>query len=328
MRYIISLAIASTLALPAAAEVPVVVTDIQPVHSLVSMVMGDLGTPELLLPKGGDEHSYQMKPSQAAALGQAGLVVWIGPELTPWLDRALDALSAGPAQLVLLDAPGTVTRQFAAESEGEHAHEEGEAQDHSAEGEADHDHDHAAEGEADHGEEHHHDGTDPHAWLDPQNAVLWLDLIADELSRIDPANAETYAANAAAAEAEIGALDVQLTTQLGAVADRPFIAFHDAYGYYVAHYGLTLEGTVALGDASAPGAARLAEIRDLAEHGAVCIFPEVQHDPKMVETIVADTGVKQGGALDPTGSSMDPGPDLYPAVLSTMADTLVACLKP
>lgn len=317
MRYIISLAIASTLALPAAAEVPVVVTDIQPVHSLVSMVMGDLGTPELLLPKGGDEHSYQMKPSQAAALGQAGLVVWIGPELTPWLDRALDALSAGPAQLVLLDAPGTVTRQF---PEGaDHDHEEGAEEGH------DHDHDEAAAGEEEH---HHHDGTDPHAWLDPQNAVLWLDLIADELSRIDPANAETYAANAAAAEAEIGALDVQLTTQLGAVADRPFIAFHDAYGYYVAHYGLTLEGTVALGDASAPGAARLAEIRDLAEHGAVCIFPEVQHDPKMVETIVADTGVKQGGALDPTGSSMDPGPDLYPAVLSTMADTLVACLKP
>jgi len=122
--------------------------------------------------------------------------------------------------------------------------------------------------------------------------------------------------------------EAEATAILAPVKDQPFIAFHDAYGYYVAHYGLTLEGTVALGDASAPGAARLAEIRDLAEHGAVCIFPEVQHDPKMVETIVADTGVKQGGALDPTGSSMEPGPDLYPAVLSTMADTLVACLKP
>lgn len=304
MRYIISLVFASTLAAQARAEVPVVVTDIQPVHSLVSMVMGDLGAPELLLPKGGDEHSYQLKPSQAAALADAGLVVWIGPELTPWLDRALKSAGGGPAQLVLLDSPGTVTRQFA-NGDG-------------------HDHDEAA-GDEDH---HDHDGTDPHAWLDARNAVLWLDLIAGELTRIDPANAETYAANAAEAEARIGALDAQLTVQLGAVADRPFIAFHDAYGYFVAHYGLTLAGTVALGDASAPGAARLAEIRDLAAHGAVCIFPEVQHDPKMVQTIAADTGVKQGGALDPTGSSMDPGPDLYPAVLSTLADTLVDCLTP
>lgn len=314
MRYIISFAFASALATSAAAEVPVVVTDIQPVQSLVAMVMGDLGTPELLLPKGGDEHSYQMKPSQAAALADAGLVVWVGPELTPWLDRALNALSKAPAQLVLLDAPGTVTRQFP----------EGEDQDHAEGAEEDHDHDEAAGGE----EHHHHDGTDPHAWLDPANASLWLGLIAESLSGLDPEHAATYAANAAAAQVQVAALDADLKARLAPVADRPFIAFHDAYGYFVGHYGLTLAGTVALGDASAPGAARLAEIRDLAEHGAVCIFPEVQHDPKLVDSIVADTGVKAGAALDPSGSSMDPGPGLYPALLTGLADTLVACLDP
>ena len=303
MRYIISLAFASALATSASAEVPVVVTDIQPVQSLVAMVMGDLGSPELLLPKGGDEHSYQMKPSQAAALADAGLVVWVGPELTPWLDRALDALGKAPAQLVLLDAPGTVTRQF---PKGE-------------------DHDHEAAGEEEH---HHHDGTDPHAWLDPTNASLWLGLIAESLSGIDPEHAATYAANAAAAQVQIAALDAELKARLAPVAGRQFIAFHDAYGYFVGHYGLTLAGTVALGDASAPGAARLAEIRDLAEHGAVCIFPELQHDPKMVESIAQDTGVKQGAALDPTGSFMEPGPDLYPAMMNALADTLVACLAP
>ena len=314
MRYIISLAFASALATSASAEVPVVVTDIQPVQSLVAMVMGDLGSPELLLPKGGDEHSYQMKPSQAAALADAGLVVWVGPELTPWLDRALDALGKAPAQLVLLDAPGTVTRQFP----------KGEDHDHEAAGEEEHDHDEAA-GEEEH---HHHDGTDPHAWLDPTNASLWLGLIAESLSGIDPEHAATYAANAAAAQVQIAALDAELKARLAPVADRQFIAFHDAYGYFVGHYGLTLAGTVALGDASAPGAARLAEIRDLAEHGAVCIFPELQHDPKMVESIAQDTGVKQGAALDPTGSFMEPGPDLYPAMMNALADTLVACLAP
>ena len=314
MRYIISLAFASALATSASAEVPVVVTDIQPVQSLVAMVMGDLGSPELLLPKGGDEHSYQMKPSQAAALADAGLVVWVGPELTPWLDRALDALGKAPAQLVLLDAPGTVTRQFP----------KGEDHDHEAAGEEEHDHDEAA-GEEEH---HHHDGTDPHAWLDPTNASLWLGLIAERLSGIDPEHAATYAANAAAAQVQIAALDAELKARLAPVADRQFIAFHDAYGYFVGHYGLTLAGTVPLGDASAPGAARLAEIRDLAEHGAVCIFPELQHDPKMVESIAQDTGVKQGAALDPTGSFMEPGPDLYPAMMNALADTLVACLAP
>ena len=239
---------------------------------------------------------------------------WVGPELTPWLDRALDALGKAPAQLVLLDAPGTVTRQFP----------KGEDHDHEAAGEEEHDHDEAA-GEEEH---HHHDGTDPHAWLDPTNASLWLGLIAESLSGIDPEHAATYAANAAAAQVQIAALDAELKARLAPVADRQFIAFHDAYGYFVGHYGLTLAGTVALGDASAPGAARLAEIRDLAEHGAVCIFPELQHDPKMVESIAQDTGVKQGAALDPTGSFMEPGPGLYPAMMNALADTLVACLAP
>ena len=52
MRYTISLCLASlALATPLQAEVPRVVTDIPPVHALVAQVMGDLGTPELLLGK-------------------------------------------------------------------------------------------------------------------------------------------------------------------------------------------------------------------------------------------------------------------------------------
>ena len=43
------------------------------------------------------------------------------------------------------------------------------------------------------------------------------------------------------------------------VKDRPFIAFHDAYGYFTAHYGLTMAGTVSAGDAAAPGARHLAD---------------------------------------------------------------------
>ena len=62
------------------ADVPRVVTDFGPVQSLVMQGMGDLGQPEQLLPAGGDPHDFQLKPSQAAALGQADLIIWAGPE--------------------------------------------------------------------------------------------------------------------------------------------------------------------------------------------------------------------------------------------------------
>ena len=94
MRYIISLLLTS-LALPAWAQVPQVVTDIPPVQALTAQVMGTLGTPVLLLEKGADEHDFALRPSQMRDIATADLVVWVGPELTPWLDRALAANLSG-----------------------------------------------------------------------------------------------------------------------------------------------------------------------------------------------------------------------------------------
>jgi len=302
MRYTISFALASLLTSPAFAEVPKVVTDIPPVHALVAQVMGDLGQPQLLLEKGADEHDFALKPSQMQGIAEADLAVWIGPELTPWLERALQGSPA--AQLPLLDAAPTLRHSYAPQDGEEHTQEE---------------HDEAG---------HDHAGTDPHAWLDPQNALIWTGLIAAELTRLDPENAATYAANAEAARARIAMLDADLKTQLAPVADKPFVAFHDAYGYFTAHYGLQAAGHLALGDASAPGAAHIAELQaGIAAGGIVCLFPEVQHDPALLTQLAEGSTVRIGGALDPVGSTLEPGPAAYETLLRGIADTLATCLK-
>jgi zinc transport system substrate-binding protein len=338
MRYIISSALTSlALAAPAMAEVPRVITDIPPVHSLVAQVMGDLGSPELLLERGASEHEFQLRPSQAAALAEAGLVVWVGPELTPWLTRALDGLgdgAEGQVRLGLLAADGTFVQDYA--EAGAHGGHEGHDHGHDDHGHDDHGHDGHGHEEAkaagdghDHaGEEGHaHTGTDPHAWLDPANAKHWLGLVAEELAKLDPANAATYRANAAAAQAAVDALDAEVAATLAPVKDRPAIVFHDAYGYLAGHYGLTITGSIALGDATAPGAARMAGLRDEAEGGAVaCVFPEAQHDAGLAEQLAEGTGARLGGALDPVGSTLEPGPALYGALMRGMAQTLAGCL--
>ncbi len=334
MRYTISLAsaILAVAGASARAEVPSVVTDIPPVGALVAKVMGDLGAPDVLLTGGADPHDFQLRPSQARALSRAGLVVWVGPELTPWLDRALDG-SEGGARLALLGVEGTHTRRFVGgedhdhDHEGEHA-EEGEGHDHD-EAEADHDHDAEAHGDhagAEEAHDHHHTGTDPHAWLDPANAVTWLGAISAELSRLDPEHAATYAANAAQAATEITALDEGIRAKLAPVKDSPFVTFHDAYGYLTEHYGLTQIGAVAEGDAASPGAARLRALQTSVSGKTVCLFPEVQHDPVLVNQMAEATGAKLGQALDPEGSSLPVGPGAYAALLNGLADRLVDCL--
>lgn len=296
MRYIITALLASTTA--AFADVPTVITDIPPIHALVAQVMGDLGTPTLLLAKGADEHDFALRPSQAGQVTDAGLVVWIGHELTPWLDGALENRPSGSAALGLLDAPGTLTQPFPEEAE------------------------HETEGDG-----HQHGTTDPHAWLNPDNAKLWLPMIATELSTLDPANAAIYAANAAAAVANIDTLDAEVAAILAPAQGKPIVMFHDAFGYYSAHYSLTIAGNISLGDASSPGAKRLSDLRNTLQTGEVlCIFPEVQHDPALVTQMAEGTGAKIGGALDPVGSSLEPGPGAYAALLKGLAQTIADCI--
>lgn len=315
MRYIIALLLTSTAcATPALAEVPSVVTDILPVQSLTAAVMEGLGAPDVLLDRGASPHTFQMRPSQAAAVAGADLVIWIGPELTPWMDAAVDSRPAGAAALGLLATPGTHLRLYAPDSD--------EAE------KAGHD-DHDAPAESETGEAHHaHAGADPHAWLDPANGRVWVAAIAAELSRLDPEHADHYAANAARAVAAIDVADAKARATLAPVRDRPLVAFHDAYGYFAKAYGLTIAGTIAQGDAASPGARHLSDLQaQMQGAGRLCIFPERQHDPALVAQMAEATGARVGGALDPEGSSFDPGPAAYGDILTGMADTIAACLR-
>lgn len=333
MRYTISTILASLLASGAAlAEVPKVVTDFAPTYGLVSMVMGDLGQPEILLDKGANAHEFQLKPSQSAALQEAGLVVWVGPQMSPWLERVLDSFGAVP-QLRLLEVKGSHLQEFGAEAAHDH-----EGHDHAAEGHEDHAEHGTKEGHADHEGEHDHDheghsheghshqGLDPHAWLDPANGAVWLEAIAAELSRLDPENAATYAANAQKGKALIAEADAQIAAQLAPVHGKPFVVFHDAYGYFSAHYGLKVAGAVALGDATSPGAAHLRELQEKAGAEALCLFPEAGHDDKQVAQMAEATGVKLGAALDPEGAALERNAQTYPALLKGLATTLTDCL--
>lgn len=304
LRLMLSASAAAMIALPAAAKVPVVVTDIPAIGALVQQVLGDLGSPVVLMDQGSDPHHYQMRPSQAAALQDADLLVWIGPELAPWLDRSADGMAAGKS-LRLLDLPQTQRREYA----GDDDHDEAE-------------HDHA---EDDHDD--HHSGTDPHAWLDPVNGQYWLGQIAEVLAEKDADNAAAYRTNALKAAAAIAELDVQLQAQLEPAKGKRFIVLHDAYGYFTQHFGLEAAIPVSLGDASTPSAARLKQVQaQIRDSGATCAFPEVNHDPKLLAVVVEGLETRQGTALNPEGSSYGEGGELYAAILRGIGDALSECL--
>ncbi len=300
----------STLALAgvATAEVPSVAVDIPPIHSLVAKVMQGVGTPDLIVQSGASPHEYSLRPSEAAALQDADLVFWASEGLTPWLVGPIEALAKNAKSVELLETNGTIELEFRKGATFDS-----------------HSHDEHAEGEEK--DAHGHDDHDPHAWLDPENARTWLDVIATDLAVLDPENADIYAANAAASKAELTSLISEINTKLVAFRGTNFIVFHDSYQYFENRFDISATGAISLGDASDPSPARVAEIRDkVVELGVTCAFTEPQFNPGLMQAVFQGTGAVTG-VLDPLGSDLALGPDLYPQLLRNLADNLAACLK-
>lgn len=314
-------ALVAMLLTGAAVASPRVVASTKPVHSLVSAVMGDVGTPALIVKGAASPHTYALRPSDAAALESADIVFWTGHGMELFLADALESLSGDATVVELAEADGIVllpVREggaFEAHSHGDEDHDDGhDGHDHDQEDHDQEDHDHA------------HGKGDMHFWLDPQNAKLMVTAIATTLSDADPENAAAYGANAEAELARLDALQTELQATLAPVAGKPFVVFHDAYQYFENRFGLEIAGTVTVSPDVMPGAARIDELRaKVAELGATCIFAEPNFAPAIVNTIVEGTDAK-AGTLDPEGAALTEGPDLYPQLLRSLASSLVECL--
>nr|WP_325248351.1 zinc ABC transporter substrate-binding protein [Amylibacter sp.] len=330
------------------AQAPNVAVDIAPVHSLVARVMDGIGMPNLIIQSGASPHEYSLRPSEARALQDADVVFWVSEGLSPWLEGALENLATDAAVVELLETDGTTELEFregalfekhvhGEEDHEDHADHEGHGDHKDHEGHDDHaDHDghsdHAGhedhEKHADHDDHagHGHGKHDPHAWLSPQNASNWLNVIAGQLSVADPDNAGAYFANAAAGRAELLALSSEVNAVLDPLRGGKFIAFHDAYQYFEKDFDFPASGAISVSDASDPSPARIAEIRDrIASEGINCVLAEPQFNPGLVATVLEGTEAKTA-VIDPLGSDLETGPALYPQVIRNLAASLAECL--
>ena len=303
------LAACAVMTLPfgaAQADAPRVAVDIAPIYSLVAGVMGDLGTPSLMVDPGQSPHDSSLRPSKARALAQAELVIWMGPALTPWLQNSVEALAGevGHIELLALDATHRLEPRSLEEI-----------------GSDDHDHDHGH----DHGHDDH-DGADPHAWLDPDNAAIWVAEIATALGRLDPANSATYAANAALMAARIQTLTADLDTVLRPHRTTPFLVQHDAYYYLENRFDLTAFGALTLSDASAPSAGDIAALRSaLQAQEATCVFVERPEDQRLVNRLLDGTDITIAVA-DPLGGATAPSATSYFDMMRAMVGAISTCL--
>jgi len=286
------------------ADVPQVTTDIPVTHSLVTRVMAGIGTPDLIVNRGASPHDYSLRPSNAASLEAADLVFWISNGLTPWLDDALNTLARNAKVIELMDAKGATVLPFREGATFEtHSHR--------------HKHDE---------DEHATVNVDPHGWLDPDNGKTWLDVIATELSKIDPENTDIYFDNVSQGKTDIDAVISEIDATLATFRGTNFIVYHDAYQYFERRFDVLAAGSISMGDVSDPSPARIAEIRQTVEElDMTCVFSEPQFNPELVATVVDGTKAR-ARVIDPLGTHLTLGADFYLNLLRNIAQTMASCL--
>ena len=291
------------------ADVPQVTTDIPVTHSLVTRVMAGIGTPDLIVNRGASPHDYSLRPSNAASLEAADLVFWISSELTPWLEGALKTLAADAKVIELMDTKASTVLPFRDGATFEtHSHR--------------HKHDEDGHDE----DEHATVNIDPHGWLDPDNGKTWLDVIATELSKIDPENTDIYFDNVSQGKTDIDAVISEIDATLATFRGTNFIVYHDAYQYFERRFDVLAAGSISMGDVSDPSPARIAEIRQTVEElDMTCVFSEPQFNPELVATVVDGTKAR-AHVIDPLGTRLALGADFYLNLLRNIAQTMASCL--
>ena len=341
----------SVIATPVAADDAArVVASIRPVHSLVSAVMAGVGDPHLIMRKGASHHSFNMRPSDAAVLQEAGIVFLVDEAMESGLAGAIDTLASGAHVVELSAAEGLIRRPlreggaFEADpfhehdDHGEddhghghgHEHEHGDGHKHEHGHSHDHDHDHDeghAHGHDDH-DHHDHGPFDLHVWLDPVNAAAMTHMIAGTLAEADPANAARYEDNAHELIHRLEHLTDEIATHVAPARGRPFIVFHDGYRYFEDRFGLTAAGSAVVSSERTPGVRRIRELREkVRELGVVCLIDEPHFDRRLINTVIEGTDVR-AGTVDPMGATINAGPELYFTLLRNKAAVFRECLAP
>ena len=336
------------------------VATIKPIHSLISGVLEDVDTPELIVDGTNSPHTFNLKPSHAHTLEHAKYIFWMGSTLEPYLAKSINTLGKNATVVDLSKLPGLNqipirTGGAFEEHDHDHGHTEHDAHDdHDHEHEEhvehdDHDHDHEHEEHAEHDDhdhdheheehaehdDHDHDHEheehagefDQHYWLDPENAKIFVNKIRDILVIDQPNHAETIMQNTDKMVAELDQLTVEIHNQLEAIQGKGFIVFHDAYQHFENRFKVKAIGSILLNPEVPPSAERISEIRHkLKESTATCVFSEPQFQSKLVDTVTEGTNTKTG-QLDPLGASLKNGPRLYFELIKNIASEMTECLN-
>ena len=251
-----------------------VAATIFPYYDFVRQIAGDLVELELVVPAGMDSHSFEPTPADMRVIREADVLIANGGAMEQWVSRVLEAVDAPELTVVtMMDYADVVQEEIV---EGMEAEEEA-------------------------GQDFDHDGHeaeieyDEHVWTSPVNAMKFVNVIADTLSREDPARAEEYAAGAERYLAELEAVHEGFC-EVSEARRRNMIVVADKFPfrYLAEEYGLTYRAAFSgCSTDTEPSAGTIAYLIDKVKEGQIpAVYYLELSSHRVAEIIGEETGAE------------------------------------
>ena len=249
-----------------AADLPVIAVTYSVIGNIVSQLVGDNASVDVVIPDGQDPHDFQPSAKDIETINNAALVVSNGLEFEEGLEEVLENIAKSSGSIFKIGENITVRKI-----------EDG--KDHSDENKDD-----------DHGDKHTE--GDPHLWLSPATMLEMLPALTTALS---DAVGTDLSAQASALTTKLQDLDGQVESIINSLGECNLVSGHDEMGYFADRYGCKVIGAIipSFTTTSEATAGELAELKRLVEQYKVrAIFTGLGTSPDTANQLAKELGIK------------------------------------
>jgi len=270
---------------------PLVVTTIRPMTMLVKAVAGDSVEVRQLLPDSEVPHHYSLRIADRALIGQADLLLWVGPEMESFLSKSVTALR--PEKVIT--AAELPDIQWLSPSPIPTNTNEGQA-----------------------------DKSDPHIWMNPNNGRVIATEVGNWLAAHYPQQREQVLTAQQLFNQRLSAANDKTAAQLKTLQQENFIVDHDAFGHFAEAFGLHQSGALKTSTGLSSGARDFHQL--LSQSDVRCIIAEPRHNEDRVEQLAEKLQAKTA-VIDPLGAGIPLSDKAYIQLIEGIGDKLTACLS-
>jgi len=274
----------------AQAKTPNVLATIKPIHSLAQAISEGISDTQLLIEGFQSPHDYYLKPSDRRKLFQADVIIFASENIESFLP-AISQQNKARQQIINLSSIEGIELLGA-----RYQHHD------------------------------HHHSIDGHIWLSLSNAKIIASYLADIFIQLDPDHAAQYRANETKLLSRLDHLKTQIQNRLNHKQVPRYLMFHDAFQYFEHEFQLRPARYVTTSPEHISGIRNVQSLKQHIEQNNIqCIFYEPPEIPSIVNTLVDDRAIKVL-PLDPVGSHLNTGSQLYFTLMEEIASNLYGCM--